>query len=824
MKNIIYSITTVVLALLITKTNAQELWGTTTYGGDENGGVIYKTNKNGENFEVAYDFKKNRGLDPVKNLCLASNGKVYGIVSSGAVDFNEYYEGGIYSYDTETKEYELIFGFLADEVGNDTTGVTPVGGIIQASNGKLYGVCSEGGLNKGILYELNPNTQEFIKLYDFSYSSDEGYFPSSGLLEVNGKLYGSTMYGGTGGTGSFYEYDIETGTVNNLLVLDYDSVGYSSYASPVYYNGHIYGLCRSGGEYNDGTLFSYNVNTGNIEIYPFEESSLGANPTIQLTVLNNKLYGVTKVGGVNGDGVLYEFNPDTKLLEKRIDFNSFTGVRDPNSNLVAHNNLLYGLVSYSANSGTMFSYNPINNLVSFSSDSAMGNSKYHASLFVKDGTVFGIRYDYSGNYWDGGVFFEFEINQDTYSKHFHFGASESGVTPLSPLTQVNNKLYGITNHGGANNRGVLFEFDLLSSKYNKLKDLSNEHTPVGLEVYSAYLTYFNSDLYWTSTDQSGKIFKYNIEANILEAVFEFPKSNELGNHPTGHLTEHLGKFYGLTERGGDFDVGVLFEFDPASNELEVHKHFEDDDITGSAPTGKLTKFNNLLYGVSGAMWSPDVVFVFNPSTNTTSYISGFGDVKDTQGNYEQVNDPLGNLIEFEGKLYGITDGGEIFHIDGNTIVYNAELWNYHINYSLSVINDKIFILGYDGVYSFTPTINNIVAKRSDFEALGIPSDHNNEGSIVVWSYTGVDNELRTKAGNFNLYPNPTKGEVNIKLPKELENENLTVKVLNTLGQVLSEEKVNAKSSIKLNTHLKSGMYYVQLSSNEGNVSIPFVVE
>ncbi|HEX7457914.1 MAG TPA: choice-of-anchor tandem repeat GloVer-containing protein, partial [Ginsengibacter sp.] len=72
--------------------------------------------------------------------------------------------GIIFSFDPLTFTYTK----LDDLTKND--GDNPYGSLVQASNGKLYGLTSNGGkFGYGSVISYNPSSSSFTKLKDFDY-------------------------------------------------------------------------------------------------------------------------------------------------------------------------------------------------------------------------------------------------------------------------------------------------------------------------------------------------------------------------------------------------------------------------------------------------------------------------------------------------------------------------------------------------------------------------------------------------------------------------------------------------------------------------------
>lgn len=78
--------------------------------------------------------------------------------------------------------------------------------------GYLYGTTSKGGASGlGTVFRVGPTwamttkiAKSFTVIYSFHGGTD-GATPYAGLIAVNGKLYGTTVYGGPSNNGTVYE-------------------------------------------------------------------------------------------------------------------------------------------------------------------------------------------------------------------------------------------------------------------------------------------------------------------------------------------------------------------------------------------------------------------------------------------------------------------------------------------------------------------------------------------------------------------------------------------------------------------------------------------
>ncbi|MBL7898870.1 MAG: hypothetical protein JNJ99_10070, partial [Crocinitomicaceae bacterium] len=182
----------------------QELYGIAPSGGVNNDGIIFKTDTSGNNHQIVFNFDNtDPGKAPWGGLLLADDGMYYGLTYLGGS--NGY--GTLFQYNPETKMYFNKFNF-----DNWIYGKYPVGGLIQASNGKLYGMAEQGGASgfNGVIFEYDPTNEVMTKLHDFD-GANSGSNPRGNLFQAsNGKLYGLTCYGGLHNKGVLFEYDIDT--------------------------------------------------------------------------------------------------------------------------------------------------------------------------------------------------------------------------------------------------------------------------------------------------------------------------------------------------------------------------------------------------------------------------------------------------------------------------------------------------------------------------------------------------------------------------------------------------------------------------------------
>jgi uncharacterized repeat protein (TIGR03803 family) len=564
--------------------------------------------------------------------------------------------------------------------------------MLQLANGKMYGVTEYGGLNaSGVLYEYNPATNTYIKLYDFAQAT--GRNPVGGLaLAPNSKLYGMTQAGGSANFGVLFEFDLTTNTYTKKV----DFIGANGsfpFACTLYLhtNGKFYGVTNQGGTAGLGVLFEYdpttNVYTKKID---FAGTANGSYPYTTLMITSTgRIFGATSQGGTNNNGTLYEYNPSTNVLTKRRDFSTADG-RFPLAPLVeADNGRLYGLAGSGGTNGqgTLFEFNLSTNTFTKKIDFAgtNGNTPYPGFVKAANGKLYGMTN--GGGVSNVGVVFEYDVASNTLTKKLDFfldpatGKGLNGMVPTSNFTlSSTGLLYGTTSQGGSAGAGVIFEYNTSTNSYSKKIDFF--YSPNGSYSFGGLAQAANGKLYGMTqiggVNDEGALFEFNPNGNVYTKLYDFNSTS--GNYPTGSLAAAPdGKLYGMTPNAGSFDQGTLFEFDPATNTFTKKVDF-DYNSNGSEPQGSLLlASNNKFYGMtnSGGQTGDGVLFEYDPATSTL--------INKAEFDYNTGSEPYGDLIQAtNGKLYGMTrEGGDNGNASGTLFEYDiaTNTMTPHVNFS-----------------------------------------------------------------------------------------------------------------------------------------------
>ncbi len=165
-------------------------YGTAEFGGGHNDGSVFKISSAGD-YTQLHAFDGSDGENPNAPLLQASDGNFYGTTTYGG-DHNG---GVIFKVDSDGN-----FSVLAHlpHLAN------PNAGLIELADGRLYGtILGAGAHGKGAVLKINRSTGEYST--PFSFSGSDGWEPVGGLVQgTDGALYGTTITGGDAGGGVVY--------------------------------------------------------------------------------------------------------------------------------------------------------------------------------------------------------------------------------------------------------------------------------------------------------------------------------------------------------------------------------------------------------------------------------------------------------------------------------------------------------------------------------------------------------------------------------------------------------------------------------------------
>jgi uncharacterized repeat protein (TIGR03803 family) len=326
--------------------SAGNLYGTALYGGQFNGGAVFKLSPDAGGMwkeTTLYSFGAYRGdgLVPQGTLVMDGAGNLYGVTGLGgasALKCGCYGNGSVFELSPQpdgTWQEKLLYSFIGR-----TDGDSPSSGLVFDQLGNLYGATWSGGnfvtacqWSCGVIYKLSPSsngTWTESVIHSFTDGAD-GAFPRSNLIfDSSGNLYGTASGGGHSGNGAVFKltptasgpwtestlYGFRGGATGYYPLSDvtFDSAG--NLYGTTYYGGNqncffqysgvpqcgtIYKLTpSSGGEWGETILHSFGSNLTD-----------GAQPRSGVYIdPSGNLFTMTTSGpGANSGGTLVEITP-----------------------------------------------------------------------------------------------------------------------------------------------------------------------------------------------------------------------------------------------------------------------------------------------------------------------------------------------------------------------------------------------------------------------------------------------------------------------------------------------------------------------------------
>ena len=285
-----------------------KLYGMTNYGGGANQGVIYEVDPITNIYTDIHDFEDSTGLSPSGTLIQLNDGKIYGTAVGGTNS-----AGVIFCYNPIDSTYTPLHYFDNTMLGNGPE----ENELIQASDGKLYGTTTNGGAyNNGVIFSFDVSTGVYSDIYDFD--SLQGYDPAAGVIQAtNGLLYGTNTRGGVNNEGNIYSYNISTNTYTDLYDFN-QGYQYSPGTRQLLQasNGLLFGtmLCANCINNNYGIYYSFNISTDSFNIlYIFHQDINGSFPDCHIIEVPDSV--TTGIKPINTKNIISIYpNPATSTI------------------------------------------------------------------------------------------------------------------------------------------------------------------------------------------------------------------------------------------------------------------------------------------------------------------------------------------------------------------------------------------------------------------------------------------------------------------------------------------------------------------------------
>jgi uncharacterized repeat protein (TIGR03803 family) len=204
---------------------------------------------------------------------------------------------------------------------SDTEGMTPFANVMQATDGNFYGTTYYGGSqSRGTVYKITA-AGVYTNLTVFTGDNNGPFYPYTGLVQgSDGALYGTTLRGGTSDQGTVFRITVD-GTLTTLHSFITSDGSNPEGTLIVGADGALYGTTLIGGANNRGTVYRISLDGKLTTLYSFNTfvgfnsqgvgtNAEGANPRAGLLRgKDGNFYGTTYQGGAAGFGSVFRMTP-----------------------------------------------------------------------------------------------------------------------------------------------------------------------------------------------------------------------------------------------------------------------------------------------------------------------------------------------------------------------------------------------------------------------------------------------------------------------------------------------------------------------------------
>lgn len=367
----------------------------------------------------------------------------------------------------------------------------------------------------------------------------------------------------------------------------------------------FWGTSANGGEFGNGFIFKTDSIGDSLQIvHSFSSAVDGENIGALLLASNHRLYGLAASGGTGATnvftgGTFFEYDLSTNVFKVLEHFGlnnaNLPGVYLPRGDGLpglteVSPGILWGLMrqgqyvfSYNIATGIFTQPFVVPTFQGGATNSTQQNYLNQAFIKGPDGLFYVSTATNSScptaSPSMGSIIRVNPANNALAIRHRSACTIGEGYIYKGFLAQRSSKFYGATLYGGANNKGVIFEYDPVANTYTKRHEFSGsvyEYDPTAL-VFGA-----NGKLYGTShgggipepnlglNAGGGTLFELDLSTNSFAKKHDFTFTGQsiedMGIFPSGLISASNGKLYGATQFG-------VFEYDPTTEMIRKAGRF-----------------------------------------------------------------------------------------------------------------------------------------------------------------------------------------------------------------------------------------------------------
>lgn len=514
------------------------LYGATEAGGLSDWGVIYKMNADGSSYSVLHNFTKKEGANPSGALVEASDGKLYG-VSRGIEGFPPV----VFSIDKLTGTFELIYEFTIEP-----NGLYPIS-LLPASNGYLYGVCERGN-SGGAIFRIDLSTHEFQKLVDLT-----SLYPGKLLQGSDGLLYGTLGQASQSSVAGASIYRINLDGSGFTTIFEFSAIGTSNPARQLIEgsDGYLYGTTSPGTA--NGLIYKVKKDGSDFAVlhnFSFEDGYSPQYGVVSGT--DGLLYGFTTLGAAFGRGAFYRISSDGLNFEILKSFETDFETISSASTQIPDGNLYVTSMSGGIN-GVIHKFSP------------------------------------GGQHWKVKDF------------------PEAVDHPYQLFYAKSNDLYGISRSGGGKGLGGIFK---LEQDGSNMLTVVYENNLTDKAIFQENLAEDNDGNFYAYVGGFGNaIGKLSPDLSFTK-IYQFPDNTFTWAARGALAFASDGFLYGISAGGGTHGKGTLYRLRTDGSEFSIVHSFEESTL---ARQPVQFESDGYLYGVcNGGVHGKGSIYRFNITT------------------------------------------------------------------------------------------------------------------------------------------------------------------------------------------------------------------
>jgi uncharacterized repeat protein (TIGR03803 family) len=272
--------------------------GGVPFGSQEGDGTVFGLNTDGSDYQVLKTFQSQQGDSVHPHQTVTSNGTtLFGTTTGQAL--SDY--GSVYRLNLDGTGFQTLHEF------NAIDGSYPVTRL-QLIGNKIYGATS--GLsfqapNKGTIFSMDLDGANFQTLHTFT--GPDGMNAEGDLAIIGSTIYGVTTFGGASDAGTIFRVNVDGSDFETIHTFLGGQNGATPQGGLIYFHGRLWGTTVFGGTSNFGTIFSIGASGSRYTVRHSFNGSGGAYPVTMLLPIGSSLYGTAEQGGAADAGTLFAF-------------------------------------------------------------------------------------------------------------------------------------------------------------------------------------------------------------------------------------------------------------------------------------------------------------------------------------------------------------------------------------------------------------------------------------------------------------------------------------------------------------------------------------